>query len=88
MKFDATKMTKTAKTLDDEKRRMIKAATRVNKHAPAHCHAIQRDPAIVASPTFSRLMEKDKYRTGDGDTAVVIRPGSLDFKKCLSVGIG
>lgn len=41
---------------------------------------------LVLSPTFTNASQRETYRTGDGDTPTVYRPGALDFMKCPSRG--
>lgn len=40
-----------------------------------------------ATPPADDLWDRPVYRTGDGDTPLVIRPGGLDYKKWPSKGI-
>lgn len=44
-----------------------------------------RNPNLVPANTINKL--KGVYKTGDGDTPVFYRPGSLDFLKCKSLGL-
>jgi hypothetical protein len=83
--------------------KMKAAALRVNAKAPAHVIKftddiaskkmrgsyvpVQRKEGEALPPEQNSLWERGIYRTGDGDTPLVIRPGSLDFKKWPSKGL-
>lgn len=85
------KLTREQQSIEDEKRRMYKKATRVNKHQPAHYMPYKTPPELknpAATASFNRLTDSATYRTGDGDTPIPARPGSLDFMKYPSKGIG
>lgn len=46
----------------------------------------ERAPTEATGPVDD-LWQRGIYSTGDGDTPLVIRPGSLDFKKWPSKGL-
>lgn len=44
-----------------------------------------RNPNLVPANTVNKM--EGTYKSGDGDTPVYYRPGSLDFLKCKSLGM-
>lgn len=85
MKKNANRVNHKSTIAPPKSRQVDLAPLEIRKHNPYTPR--RRLPNEALPITHNTLMDRECYTTGMGDTAVAVRPGSMDYKKCPSRGL-